>query len=185
MESMDSYFDLFNLYGYYLVSIAFIGIAFLTKNILGLVIAFGEVVTTLLVEWLGDYNGLIIIAGQFIIYGSIVYLCRASKLIQLVYIFILATLIFDYFAWSYHESVDSDLSLNIALTSYYAWFILLPFIYGLIAKGLFATGGGKGYATRLHNSNDGTIYSDNVIRNLNNMRLKRYSKRSNQRVDET
>ena len=184
MESADSFFDLFNQYGFYVVAFAFVAITIASKNILGLVVAAGEVLTTLIVEWLGDYNGIINIAGQFVIYGSIVYMCRASKLIQLVYLFIMLTLIFDYFAWSYYETVDSDLSLNIALTSYYAWFLLLPFIYGLITKGLFATGGGKGYAGRLYNNNNRSIYSNNSLRNLNNLRLKTNNKRSNQRVDE-
>ena len=117
MESADSYFDLFNQYGFYLVAVLFVVISVISKNTLGLAVASGEVATTLVVDWLGDYNGVIIIAGQFVIYGSIVYMCRASKLIQLVYLFIMLTLIFDYFAWSYYETVDSDLSLNIALTA--------------------------------------------------------------------
>ena len=166
MESYDSFFDLFNTYGFYAVSVLFIGLWLITKNVMALIVAMCETTTSLLCEILIDESGLVIATGQFIVYGVAITLCRNSKIIQCAYLFVLLTIGYDYFAWIYHEKINNELSASIVNLSYYMYFLFLPFVYGLIIKGLFASGGG--HANRLCDTsneyddiNSGLLASDN------------------------
>lgn len=178
MESADSFFDLFNTYGFYIISAVFAAIWIKTKNIIALYVAICEATTSVLCELLIDESGLIIAAGQFIIYGATIVLCNRSKLIQCVYLFVLLIITYDYFAWTYYEKVGGELSISIVNISYYMYFIFLPFIYGLIIKGLFSSGGGKGYAHRLRDSVDGHDDINHNVLASNNSRFKRLFKKS-------
>ena len=179
MESADSFFDLFNAYGFYIISAVFAAIWIKTKNSMALYVSICEATTSVLCEILIDESGLIIASGQFIIYSATIALCGRSKLIQCVYLFVLFTIAYDYFAWAYYEKVDNQISISIVNLSYYMYFIFLPFIYGLIIKGLFSGGGGKGYAHRLRDSVDGYDDINHDVLASNNSRFKRLFEESN------
>ena len=185
MGSYDPFFDFFNVYGFYFISIAYIALWALSKNILALVVSLETVVTTSLYIYLYDLPSLLLTGGQFVIYGACICAFNKSPLIKLTYLIILATLIFDFVVVSIYEKHETPFTVDLAVFSYYLWFALLPILNFLIIKGLFAGGGGKGYADRLYNNNNRAFYSDSKLFNFIKLRLKASGKASLERVEKT
>ena len=184
LGGFDPLINLFNSCSGFLYATLFTYFFIKSKNRLAIIIIGESIFGYMLNNYFTDIH-ILAITGQFIIYGLALYLCRSNALISLSYLILLAHFLAQYITNSYYATTGTWTAYNVATLVYYSYYIMLTPILYMMIKGLFSGGGGKGYANRLYNNNDRSIYSDSKLSNFFNLRFKTDSKISLERVKKT
>ena len=184
LGGFDPLLNFYNSYDVFLYTALFAYFFVKSKNRLAIIIVGESIFGYMLNNYFADIH-ILAITGQFIIYGFTLYLCRSNALIALSYLILLAHFLAQYITNSYYATTGTWTAYNVTALVYYSYYVMLTPILYMMIKGLFIGGGGKGYAHRLHNNNNGSIYNNRQLFNNFKLRLKTDIQKRFERVKKT
>ena len=196
MDSHESFFGFLDANWYMILLPVFAFTLYKTGNILCCAIC-AEIITSALIRHtLIDIHPLLFFSAQFSIYAICIMFITRKALITLSYLILMAFLFVQFILNSiyYHKLELYNLTsegYGSLMNSYY-WLGSVYYIYHLAVILVSAliiysmrNNWGKGYASGLHNNNNGSIYNNRNLFNNIKLRLKTDIQKRIQRVKKT